>query len=60
MSFVKTTITLPEKQSKFLRENGYSASRLFQNHISKLMKNSEGHSLQAQPSDEPLSGDSNG
>ena len=53
MTFVKTTISLPENQHKFLKENGYSASRLFQNQVSKLMKLSEGHDMRiAQPSDE--------
>jgi len=59
MTFVKTTISLPENQHKFLKENGYSASRLFQNMTKELIKLSERQSLQAQPSDEPRVGGSN-
>jgi len=60
MTSVKTCISLPIEQSNFLKESGYSASRLLQNQVSKLMKNSEGQSLQAQPSDEPHERSSNG
>jgi len=52
MTFVKTTISLPENQHKFLKENGYSPSRLIQNQVSKLMKLSEGQDLRLPPSDE--------
>jgi len=60
LSHVITSISIPKEQAKFLKEGGYSASRLLQNQVKKLMKISEGKSLQAQPSDEPMSGDSNG
>jgi len=59
MTFVKTTISLPENQHKFLKENGYSASRLFQNQVSKLMKLSESQDSWPKPSDEPLERGSN-
>ena len=53
MSCVITTISIPKEQSRFLKENGYSASRLFQNQVSKLTKLSEGQDLRVpQPSDE--------
>ena len=59
MTHVITTISLSKEQARFLRESGYSPSRLIQNQVSKLMKKSEGRSLQAQPSDESPLGDSN-
>jgi len=59
MVYVKTTITIPKEQSKFLRENGYSPSRLFQNHVSKLMKLSEGQVSQPEPTEEPHDRSSN-
>ena len=53
LSYVITTISIPKEQSRFLKDNGYSPSRLFQNQVSKLMKLSEGHDMRvAQPSDE--------
>jgi len=57
---VVTTISYPKEQAKFLKENGYSPSRLFQNQVSKLMKKSEGQALREQePTDESQEGDSN-
>jgi len=59
LTYVITTISLPKEQSRFLKEAGYSPSKLLQNQVSKLMKLSERQSLQAQPSDEPRVGGSN-
>jgi len=53
LSYVITTISLPKEQSKFLKESGYSPSRLLQNQINHLMKKSEGQTLREQPTDEP-------
>ena len=53
LSYVKTCISMPKEQAQFLKESGYSASRLFQNQVSKLMKESEGQILRSQPTDEP-------
>jgi len=59
LNYVKTCISMPKEQARFLKEYGYSASRLFQNQVSKLMEKSEGQSLrEQQPTDEP-SEDSN-
>ena len=55
--FVKTCISMPKEQAQFLKEYGYSASRLFQNQVSKLMEKSEGQTLREQPTDEPQEGD---
>ena len=44
---------MPKEQARFLKESGYSASRLFQNQVSKLMKKSEGQTSRSQPTDEP-------
>jgi len=53
MSYVKATLSLPKEQYEFLKENGYSPSRLFQNTVRKLMKLSEGQDLRVpQPTDE--------
>jgi len=38
LSYVITTISIPKEQSKFLKEGGYSPSRLFQNTVRKLME----------------------
>ena len=51
---------MPKEQARFLKESGYSASRLLQNQVSKLMKMSEGEDLWSKPTEEPQSGDSNG
>jgi len=53
LSSVKTCISLPKEQEEFLKKNGYSKSRLLQNQVSKLMKESEGQTLREQPTDEP-------
>ena len=59
MSYVTTTISLTKKQKDFLKEEGYSPSRLFQNQVTKLMKKSEGQDLRShEPTDESLLGDS--
>ena len=61
MDCVKTSITIPKIQSEFLKESGYSPSRLFQNQVKKLMKISEGQDLHSQPTDEtPVKEFSNG
>ena len=57
--YVKTCISIPKEQDEFLRKFGYSPSRLFQNQIIELMKESEGQDVRSQPTDES-SGDSNG
>ncbi len=58
MNYVITSISIPKEQSKFLKEAGYSPSRLLQNQVSKLMKMSEDQDLQSQSSDEPHVGGS--
>ncbi len=61
MDCVKTSITIPKEQAVFLKESGYSPSRLFQNQVKKLMKKSEGLDLHSQPTDESnVMADSNG
>jgi len=59
LNYVKTCISMPKEQAQFLKEYGYSASRLFQNQVSKLMEKSEGQTLREQPTDEStVKGDS--
>jgi len=49
---VKTCISIPKEHDEFLRKFGYSPSRLFQNQITELMKESEGQDVRSQPTDE--------
>lgn len=59
LNYVKACISMPKEQARFLKESGYSASKLFQNQVSKLMKISEGQTLREQPTEEPHTRDSN-
>jgi len=59
LSYVITTISLPKKQSKFIKDAGYSPSRLLQNQINELMKKSEGQTLRERPADKPQERGSN-
>jgi len=56
MGHVTTCISMSKEQQLFLRENGYSASRIFQLHVSELMKLSKGQDSHQQPLDEPQRG----
>jgi len=59
LSFVRTCISLEKSQKEFMENSEYNLSRIVQNRIKELMKISQSLDLQAQPSDESPSGDSN-
>jgi len=56
-SLIKTSLYLKKEDADFLNENSISLTKFVRNSINKI-KESESHSLQAQPSDEPHVGDS--
>ncbi len=58
-NLVSTNIRITPEQWEFIRDSEYSLSKFVRVKIKEVMKISEGHSLQAQPSDEPMSGGSN-
>ena len=57
-NLIKTSLYLKKEDVIFLNENSISLTKFVRNSINKI-KESEGHGLQAQPSEESLSGDSN-
>ncbi len=59
LNLVSTNIRITPEQRKFIRDSEYSLSKFVRVKIKEVMKNSEGHELQAQPSDEPQSRSSN-